>query len=261
MKRTKILILLGLIFGCVTAARFLGPNGESGKSIFIANKCLNCHSIESQGIARTGTPPSGSKQPPDLSAVGERHTAGWMQHWLMKEEEMNGKKHIKKFGGSPDDLATLTNWLASLKHVTKSIPPTTKPKPRETHADTSHSKTGSDSVKISWNILADSVTDRVTRTLDTISIYYASDTLFIKDLTISQQRWQEYVASYLASVFPRDRMGDDRESIRQCQRNLSLPLIEQRLKDLRVWLEGVDSTKFCSSSSIKPKETLRIEKR
>lgn len=90
-------------------------SGSSGKNIFKDNKCDKCHSVESQGIERAGAPPPGGKLPPDLSGVGLKHTADWIQGWLLKTEEQNGKKHMKKWTGSDDELSTLVKWLASQK--------------------------------------------------------------------------------------------------------------------------------------------------
>ncbi len=87
---------------------------SSGKSIFLDSKCDKCHTISSQSIERSGATPPG-KLPPDLSGVGLKHNADWIKGWLLKEEELNGKKHLKKWSGSDDDLKTLCNWLASLK--------------------------------------------------------------------------------------------------------------------------------------------------
>ena len=112
MKKVLASFALVVFVGALTSASPAG--GGNGKSIFLENKCNKCHTIESQSIARDGKPPEG-KQPPDLSCVGLKHTSDWMQKWLMKEEEQNGKKHIKKFGGPEPDLKTLTAWLATLK--------------------------------------------------------------------------------------------------------------------------------------------------
>ena len=112
----KILFLSFLAIGILTSAS-LKTNSNSGKSIFLDNKCSKCHSIESQGIKHTSEPPEGAKYPPpDLSDVGNRHDAEWMQKWLHKEVEQHGKKHMKKFTGSDDELKTLTTWLATLKN-------------------------------------------------------------------------------------------------------------------------------------------------
>ena len=89
--------------------------GGSGKAIFEQYKCMKCHTIESQGIQRDGKAPEGGTKPPDLSDVGNRHKSDWIQKWLLKEEEQHGKKHIKKFSGSDDELKTLATWLGGLK--------------------------------------------------------------------------------------------------------------------------------------------------
>ena len=122
MKKLAIPVLLALATFSFTAARPFGDarivDDASGKPIFLQSKCNKCHTIESQTIVRDGKPPEG-KQPPDLSGVGLKHDAGWMQKWLLKEVEMNDKKHIKKFSGTDDELKTLTAWLASLKKPVK----------------------------------------------------------------------------------------------------------------------------------------------
>jgi cytochrome c2 len=110
----------GLVFPLVLAAGVLmsattTSNKDTGKSIFLDNKCNKCHSIETQGVERVGDAPPGGKLPPDLSGVGLKHDPEWMTKWLHKEVEQNGKKHMKKFGGSDDELKTLTTWLATLK--------------------------------------------------------------------------------------------------------------------------------------------------
>ncbi len=112
----KKILFLGLVVTGLFTGATLKSDGTSGKSIFLDNKCNKCHSIESQGIQHTSAPPDGAKYPPpDLSDVGNRHTQDWMKQWLHKEVEQHGKKHMKKFEGSDDDLNTLTKWLAGLK--------------------------------------------------------------------------------------------------------------------------------------------------
>jgi len=85
-------------------------NMPDGKSLFVANNCNTCHSIQSQGITKTGT-----TNAPDLSGVGLRHNASWIAQYLNKTVDLNGKKHAKKWKGSPADLTTVSNWLAGLK--------------------------------------------------------------------------------------------------------------------------------------------------
>ncbi len=109
-------LLFAALVTCMLTGATLKTNGDSGKSIFLDNKCNKCHSIESQGIKRTSEPPEGAKYPPpDLSGVGLKHTADWMAQWVTKQVEMHDKKHMYKFKGSDDELKTLTTWLATLK--------------------------------------------------------------------------------------------------------------------------------------------------
>jgi hypothetical protein len=80
--------------------------GSDGKAIFLANKCNGCHGIASQGIV---------KDVRDLSSVGTKHDAAWITRFLRKEEELDGRKHMKRFAGSDDELRTLATWLAGLR--------------------------------------------------------------------------------------------------------------------------------------------------
>jgi mono/diheme cytochrome c family protein len=113
-------IVKSLLLGA-TALAFIGvvtttsTAGGDGKVIFTASKCSSCHSIESQGIKRTVDPKPGEVVPSDLSGAGLKHDAAWFEKWLMKEVELEGKTHIKKFKGSDDDLKTLCAWLGTLK--------------------------------------------------------------------------------------------------------------------------------------------------
>jgi mono/diheme cytochrome c family protein len=118
MKRTFItsgITALGLSAIVVLAGATAGY-APDGKSIFTANKCNSCHAIQSQGIAKAGGETvEGKIQPPDLSGVGLKHNAAWITGYLKKVESLDGAKHLKKFKGSDEDLATLATWLGSQK--------------------------------------------------------------------------------------------------------------------------------------------------
>jgi len=107
-SRIVWLPLLGVIAGGPSAAL-----AADAKELFVASKCVKCHSIESQGVA--ATPKKGDEDKVhDLSKVGAEHTADWIQKFLRKQELLEGKKHKLKFRGSDADLETLATWLASL---------------------------------------------------------------------------------------------------------------------------------------------------
>ena len=88
-------------------------SAADAKELFVASKCVKCHSIESQGVA--ATPKAGDEgEVKDLSKVGNERTADWIQKFLRKQADIEGKKHKLKFRGSDADLETLATWLASL---------------------------------------------------------------------------------------------------------------------------------------------------
>ncbi|GEM_PF-4873623 len=191
-----------LISACLVALTPYCTIAASGKQIFLDNKCATCHSIESQGIDRTGSGTVGGIIPPDLSIVGTKHSSSWMQSWLLKEEEMNGKKHLKKFGGSDEDLKTLTNWLASLKSFSKSKAETTpKPKPSTAKPDTIISKETTTN-----NTLTD--TSKLPSTLTFTISKEASDTLANHDIVFNFGKYDlseqsKYEISRVADILKR----------------------------------------------------------
>ena len=85
-----------------------------GKVVYLAKKCQVCHSIDSQGIARTSK--SEKTKGPDLSNVGATHLAPWIMQWLQKQVgNSEGKKHSKAWTGTDQELKQLADWLATLK--------------------------------------------------------------------------------------------------------------------------------------------------
>jgi mono/diheme cytochrome c family protein len=107
-SRVGWLLLLGVIAGRPSAGL-----AADAKELFVASKCVRCHSIELQGVA--ATPKAGDEdEVHDLSKVGSEHAADWIQKFLSKQVDLDGKKHKQKFRGSEADLQTLATWLASL---------------------------------------------------------------------------------------------------------------------------------------------------
>ncbi|MGE5458523.1 MAG: c-type cytochrome [Methanococcaceae archaeon] len=83
---------------------------SDGKKIFEANKCNMCHSIKAEKIEATS-----KSKAPDLSAVGSDQKPEWIQKFLKKDEQLNGKKHPFMFKGTDAELKTLATWLAGHK--------------------------------------------------------------------------------------------------------------------------------------------------
>ena len=112
--RTRVAVMTGLLVAvlCVALTASAQEKKLEGKTIFLDKKCSSCHGIESVSLAKKSTSKTG---PPDLSAVGTKHDAVWIAKFVQKNETLNGKKHMIKFGGNDNELKTLTEWLASLK--------------------------------------------------------------------------------------------------------------------------------------------------
>jgi mono/diheme cytochrome c family protein len=78
-----------------------------GKEIFLGQKCNMCHAVSSAGIT-----PTGKIKAPDLTGLAAKEDAAWLAKFLKKEApDKKGKKHIKPFTGSTEDLNTLVAWL------------------------------------------------------------------------------------------------------------------------------------------------------
>ena len=78
-----------------------------GKEIFLGQKCNMCHAVSSAGIT-----PTGKIKAPDLTGLAAKEDAAWLGKFLKKEAaDKKGKKHIKPFTGSAEDLTTLVDWL------------------------------------------------------------------------------------------------------------------------------------------------------
>jgi cbb3-type cytochrome oxidase cytochrome c subunit len=91
-----------------------------GQKIFVASGCTSCHSMKGQGIEKkktTASPATTATKPPDLSAVGIERDQAWISKFLQKTETLHGKKHMKTWKGTPEQLGTLTGWLAEQKNA------------------------------------------------------------------------------------------------------------------------------------------------
>ena len=122
MTQPTRLSLLGTI-ACLSAVAFLstagcdkgGAGGDNsalisqGRTVYNANGCANCHSINGQG----------GRKAPDLSKVGagEEHTAEWLAAHVKNPKAHNPGSRMPGFEGkiSDKDLLALGAYLASLK--------------------------------------------------------------------------------------------------------------------------------------------------
>lgn len=109
-------VLLGSICAITLQAR---SEGTGGKDLFLQYKCNRCHTVDVQKITRdskeTDEEDASVKKPPDLSTVGQKRTAQWVVGWLNRDELLDGKKHRKKWTGTPEEAQAIAEWLAGLK--------------------------------------------------------------------------------------------------------------------------------------------------
>jgi hypothetical protein len=106
-----LVVLISIaILSAGPAVSTASAQAADGQAIFLAQKCNLCHSVDSAGIQRTSK--SEKTKGPDLGGVTKRHDAEWIKRWLNKQEQLNGKKHLTTFKGTPQELDTLIAWLS-----------------------------------------------------------------------------------------------------------------------------------------------------
>jgi cytochrome c2 len=120
MRRPSRLWIVGaavLVLGLAGTAAG-EEKAPSGKDLFTKYKCTMCHSIKAEGIEAkpAGGGAEGTAKIVDLSDVGSKvESAQWIQDYLLKKVEKDGKKHRVLFKGTEEELKTLAEWLFSLK--------------------------------------------------------------------------------------------------------------------------------------------------
>lgn len=103
-KFTAVIVAIAAL--CAFTSMKAEEAKKDGKAIFTASKCTMCHTVDAAGIKK-------APKKTDLSAVEMK--ADKMETYLMKESDLNGKKHAVKFNGTKEDLAVVAKWLASQK--------------------------------------------------------------------------------------------------------------------------------------------------
>lgn len=80
-----------------------------GKQIFLAQKCNLCHGVSSAAIEATTK--SDKMKGPDLTNTASKRDAKVLNAYLRKTADINGKKHVKQFTGSDEEMGALIAWL------------------------------------------------------------------------------------------------------------------------------------------------------
>ena len=131
MKHWTVAVLgavLALAFG-VQMASAAEAKEPAGKTLFLSYKCNSCHTVKAVGIEKKAAEPTAgekaapptststsTKKPSDLSSLGLDYKADWITKYMKKlEPAKDGKKHVKTFKGTDEELATLSAWLETMK--------------------------------------------------------------------------------------------------------------------------------------------------
>ena len=122
MKQTIGYTLSILMTAVMLAALYSGPGAApaaaqagkvlDGKQIFLAQKCNLCHAVSPAGIAATTK--SDKMKGPDLVSLSKKD-AKLLNGYLRKTADINGKKHVKGFTGSDEELGALIAWIQKQK--------------------------------------------------------------------------------------------------------------------------------------------------
>ena len=125
-------VLMGAVLSGAGVAYAEDAGGTAGQKLFVKYRCQACHSLKALKL-ETKKPEAGEeeaapaaaptaaadgakkKKPPDLSGVGLERKPEWIEGWLFKKELIDGKKHRKKFLGTPAEAKTLAAWLGTMK--------------------------------------------------------------------------------------------------------------------------------------------------
>ena len=115
MKTTVAFTLTLILAVLMLAVLYSGPAAAQsakvldGKQIFLAQKCNLCHGVSSAAI--TATTKSDKMKGPDLTNTASKRDAKVLNAYLRKTADINGKKHVKQFTGSDEEMGALIAWM------------------------------------------------------------------------------------------------------------------------------------------------------
>jgi cytochrome c2 len=95
----------------VAAATTSASHAADGKDLFVSLKCTTCHSVTAAGVESKKPKPKGG----DLSGIGAKHDAQWIQDVLARKVAVEADKKHLAFKGTPEDAKALADWLAAQK--------------------------------------------------------------------------------------------------------------------------------------------------
>ncbi len=118
MKKA-LFVMSTLVASALVAATLIGPatavqagDDDPGKAAYLAAKCNMCHAVSSAGIEAKM---KGKMAGPDLKGLAAGYEDGWLEKYLKKAAQLDGKDHKKAFKGTDEDLAKIVKWLEAQK--------------------------------------------------------------------------------------------------------------------------------------------------
>ena len=115
MPRFELLPLIPLAALTLFAAPAAqAPKVLDGKQVFLDQKCQTCHAVSSADIKATG-----KVKAPDLTGKAATVDAAKLAAYLRRNDTVNGKKHVKPFTGSDEQMGAMIAWLQKQKAKAK----------------------------------------------------------------------------------------------------------------------------------------------
>ncbi len=115
---TVAMIAMVVLFGTQSFA-----DKDEPVKLFKKYGCMECHSlvaldlhVEKSEEADAEAKGEDELEAPDLSAVGKTRDPKWISNYLRKKEDIDGRKHEKRFKGTDEERRAIAIWLASMKH-------------------------------------------------------------------------------------------------------------------------------------------------
>ncbi len=94
------------------ASTWAGEAETDGKEQYMSAGCNTCHAVASVEIEAKTT--SEKMRGPDIGGFKSDNVDELVQY-LRKETELDGKKHMKGFKGTDEELQVIIDWLGSLE--------------------------------------------------------------------------------------------------------------------------------------------------
>ena len=88
-----------------SGSRGAPPSGSHGEQLFVVQGCYGCHQI-----GKFGTPIG-----PDLSHVGAKYEARYLEQWLQDPESVRPTAHMPKLELTAQEIESLAAYLATLR--------------------------------------------------------------------------------------------------------------------------------------------------